>query len=288
MYADDSTFTVTDSDKNRLTTKLSHKFDLMADYLTANKLKVNSDKTHLIVMCTDQRRRHHATDASIVTGNEVIEATASERLLGAYIHQGMKWTEYIRDNKNSLLHGLSTRLGGLKKISKAASFKARLTVANGIFMSKLIFMIPLWSGCQEFLISALQVCQNKAARSVTKHGISIPVQQLLRECGWRSVRQEMQYHTMLQVHKTLTQKNPVYLHGKLTADGSYAYRTRQTSTISIRQSQSFKTKLTLCKDSFRWRGTAWYENLPWDIRGQQKLGIFKKKLNIWVKDNVQI
>ena len=44
-------------------------------------------------MCTDQRRRHHATDASIITGTEVIEATATERLLGAYIHQGMKWTE---------------------------------------------------------------------------------------------------------------------------------------------------------------------------------------------------
>ena len=149
-------------------------------------------------------------------------------------------------------------------------------------------MIPLWSGCQEFLINALQVCQNKAARSVTKHGMSIPVKQLLKECGWRSVRQEMHYHTILQVHKTLVQKNPVYLHSKLTADGSYAYRTRQTSTSSIRQSQTFKTSLKLCKDSFRLRGTACYENLPWDIRGQQKLGIFKNKLNIWVKNNVPI
>ena len=49
----------------------------------------------------------------------------------------------IRDNKNSLLYGLSQRLEGLKKISKPASFKASLTVANGIFMSKLTFMIPL-------------------------------------------------------------------------------------------------------------------------------------------------
>ena len=155
-------------------------------------------------------------------------------------------------------------------------------------MSKLIFMIPLWAGCQGFLINALQVCQNKAARSVTKHDMSIPVQQLLKECGWRSVRQEMQYHTILQVHKTLVQKNPVYLHSKLTADGSYAYRTRKTSTSSIRQSQAFKTKLSLCKDSFRWRGAALYESLPWELRGQQKMGIFKKKLDIWVRNNVPI
>ena len=196
VYADDSTFTISDSDHNALSDKLSQKFALMADYLTANKLKVNSDKTHLVVMCTDQRRRHHPANAKITTEHEVIEASETERLLGAHIHQGMKWTEYIRDNKNSLLYGLSQRLGGLKKISKPASFNARLTVANGIFMSKLTFMIPLWAGCQDYLIHALQVIQNKAARSVTKHGMSVPVRQLLRECGWRSVRQEMYYHTV--------------------------------------------------------------------------------------------
>ena len=200
----------------------------------------------------------------------------------------MKWTEYVRDNENSILHGLNQRLGGLKKISKTASFKARLTVANGIFMSKLIFMISLWAGCQEFLIDALQVCQNKAARAVTKHGKSTPVKQLLKECGWRSVRQEMYYHTVLQVHKTLANKTPEYLHNKLTEDGAYSYKTRQASTSSIRQSSSFKTKLSLCKNSFRWRGATWYENLPWDIREQKKLGTFKSKLSKWVKENIAI
>ena len=39
-------------------------------------------------------------------------------------------------------------------------------------MSKLGFMIPLWSGCQEYLSRALQTIQNKAARVVTKHGSS--------------------------------------------------------------------------------------------------------------------
>ena len=107
-------------------------------------------------MCTDQRRRSQATDAKIVTNNEVIESTVSERLLGAYINQNMKWTDYIRDNDNSLLKCLNQRLGALKMISRAASFNARLTVANGIFMSKLTFMIPLWSGCQDYLIQALQ------------------------------------------------------------------------------------------------------------------------------------
>ena len=48
-----------------------------------------------------------------------------------------------------------------------------------------------------------------------------PVYQLLKECCWRSVRQEIFYHTVLQVHKTMKTGAPVYLYNKLTDDGQH-------------------------------------------------------------------
>ena len=169
VYADDSTYTITDTDSERLSANLSQKFDVMADYLTANKLKVNNDKTHIMIMCTGQRRGKRIPPSKIRIGNNDIEASETERLLGAYIHQNMKWVEHIRTSKFSVVHSLNSRLNALKKISRVASFKARLKIANGIFMSKLNFMIPLWAGCPEYLKNALQICQNHAARIVTKH-----------------------------------------------------------------------------------------------------------------------
>ena len=79
--ADDSTYSVSHKDQNELSDKLSENFSIMANYLTSNLLKVNSDKTHLIVMTTEQKRRHHPTTARIVTQTEVIEPTQVERLL---------------------------------------------------------------------------------------------------------------------------------------------------------------------------------------------------------------
>ena len=286
VYADDSTYTISDKDPNELSDKLSSKFEVMADFLTANKLKVNSDKTHLVVMCTDQRRRNFETNVRITTNNEVIEASETERLLGVYIHQSMKWTEFILNNENSLLHSLNQRLGALKRVSRYASFRARLTIANGIFMSRLGYMIPLWSGCPDYLLRTLQIVQNEAARTVTKHGRRIPVKQILRDCGWRSVKQEVFFQTVMQVHKVMMKKNPVYLYRNLTADGSYSYRTRSASTSSIRQSRSFKTSLTLCKESFRWRGVACYEGLPWEVRKCEKIESFEKKADTWIRKNV--
>ena len=56
-YADDSTYTVQGGDHEELSAKLSDKYNVLADFLAANKLKVNDDKTHLLVMTTSQKRR---------------------------------------------------------------------------------------------------------------------------------------------------------------------------------------------------------------------------------------
>ena len=136
------------------------------------------------------------------------------------------------------------------------------------------------------VLNTLQVCQNRAARIVTKHDKNIPVKQLLNECGWRSVRQEMYYHTTLLVHKIIIQRSPTYLYSQLTADGSHGYQTRSSTTSNIRQSTSFNTSLTLCKESFKWRGAACYEGLPGSIRSIKNIKLFKKELDSWVRKNI--
>ena len=155
-YADDSTYTVRGKDPAVLSEKLSSKYKVMADFLTDNKLKVNDDKTHLLVMTTRQKRRVVPTNnIRIETPSATIHPSSVERLLGAQVHQDLRWAEHILDSDESLVKSLSTRLGALKKLSSLASFKTRKTVASGIFLSKLIYLMPLWSGCEDYLVAAL-------------------------------------------------------------------------------------------------------------------------------------
>ena len=51
-YADDSTYSVTDKNPDQLSETLSKKYSIMADFLTDNMLKVNDEKTHMLVMTT--------------------------------------------------------------------------------------------------------------------------------------------------------------------------------------------------------------------------------------------
>ena len=60
---------------------------------------------------------------------------------------------------------LNKRLGALKKLEKLASFRTRKLIATGIFMSKLIYLMPLWARCEAYLLRGMLVIQNKAVRS---------------------------------------------------------------------------------------------------------------------------
>jgi hypothetical protein len=145
---------------------------------------VNDDKTYLLVMSTRQKRWHRdTTNITINTPSAVISSSSVERLLGAQLHHDMKWKDHILDNDDSLIKSLNTRAGALKKISRSVSFKTRKMIENGIYMSKLIYLLPLWMGCNDYLVEALQVNLNKVARLVTKLDIYNPTKVLMQQCG---------------------------------------------------------------------------------------------------------
>ena len=118
------------------------------------------------------------------------------------------------DNKESLLKSLNKRVGAIKKISKSASFKTRKMIANGIFISKLIYLMPVWVGCEDYLVNTLQVCHNKVARLVTKLDRFNPTMVILKQCGWMPVRHIMVFNSLILLHKTVQHQNPPYLYKK--------------------------------------------------------------------------
>ena len=278
-----------------LSRKLSDKFGAIADFLTSNKLKVNDDKTHLIVMSTRQKRRHMDTSqVTITTPTAIISPSKVENLLGAHIHQDMHWKEHLMENENSVIKNLNKRLGALKKISSNASFKTRKMIANGLYISKLIYLMPVWMGCEDYLSMALQVNMNKVARWVTKLDIYTPTSVLMQQCGWMPVRQLMAYHSIVLLHKTLRNQKPHYLFRKVTS-GEEQYNTRQSAVYKAALVEAGvtehaaveKCKLGLGSRSWAWSSVRWYNRLPADIRAEKTLNSFKIRLKDWVAVNVQ-
>ena len=237
-------------------------------------------------MTTSQKRKkgNPNVHVQLTTPTEVIDPSSSERLLGAMIHQDMKWGEHIQNNSESLIRYLSTRIGALKIIGRVASFKNRKLIANGIFLSKLSYLIALWGGCNLELLKSLQILQNKAARIVTKLEWSTPTAVQLSQCGWLSVHQLVVYHSVVMVFKVLQTKQPKPLFNMFPTE--YNYNTSQARSQSIKQMGH--PNLDLWEDSFRWRAARSFNLLPASIKGLQSSEIFKLEAKNWIRANIPV
>ena len=284
-YVDDSTYSVASPDPAVLTTTLTMQYKRISTYMAANKLVINDDKTHLVVMgskAVAARRK----EVHVVAGQHLIKPSSTEKLLGCQISEDLKWKEHILLGEQSLVKQLTSRVNGLCLISDKATKQTRLMVANGIVMSKLSYLIQLWGGCDSYLQHALQLLQNRAARVVTGQGRFTPIRKLLKDCNWLSVKQLIFFQTTALVHKVILTGSPQYLKERLST--SHPYRTRQSSTGSIRFAETFGCTKDTAHDSFCYRGTKEYNTIPASIRASRTLATFKTKLRDWVKGNVSI
>ena len=289
-FADDSSYTYSNKVAEEITDKVSDQYNKISEYMASHELKLNGDKTHLLLLMSDESRRAKPNfNITLETGAETIETSKSEKLLGGIVAQNLKFTEHIQNNKDSMLKILNSRLNGLKKVGKAASFKSRKMIANGIIMSRLIYLIPWWSGCEQYLMKSLQIIQNKAARVVTRARKRTTVKNLLSQCGWLSVAQLSVYHSLVLVYKILSTKSPQYLYSKLSQVNDSHYKMRSAADKSkIRLGSDSQADAGLARRSFKYRATREWNLLPQEIRQLATLKVFKMELKKCVLSNIPI
>ena len=155
-------------------------------------------------------------------------------------------------------------------------------IANGSVQSKLIYLINVWGGAQQYLLKAsLQLQQLTAARTVCgPQSMRWSKSRLLQKVRWLSVKQLIEFHTILQAHKTLITGKPVALFDELS--GSYPYQTRSATVGDIRLKKENSSLRT-----FKYRAMVLYNRVPQNVKTGSLLS-FKQKLKQWIKENVPL
>ena len=278
-YVDDSTYTFSSFDPEVLGSKLSSQYRRLADYFRDNRLIINDAKTQLIVVGT-RRQAHYRQMVVVDTGSVQIQPIPYGKLLGANIHETLKWRQHILGSDNSLIKSLTSRLNALRVKTKNASFKTRLTLANCHFMSIATYLMPVWGGAEKYLIKAVQTMQNKAARYVVNQSWYSPKRLLLKQCGWLSIRQLIFYSTALQVWKVLTFKTPSSLFARFKPSNTRS-RTEKCLAIPL-------VETAIAKGSFEVRAALIWNRIPAEIRNLDSIDTFKRKLKSWISENVDL
>ena len=272
VFADDSSLTVSGDDVVAIGDKLTMEGEKVHQWMLANKLKLNADKTHLLTLGTQQRLRTLPHHPEVHMDGVLLEEDKDkcELLLGCSIQGDLKWHFQVAN----LLSKLRTRLTGLNKIRFIVPFTTRKIITNSIFNSIMVYCLPLFGGCDDSQIKDLQVLQNRAARIVTHSAPRSPRSDLYDNLGWLTVNQLIVYHSLIAVYKVRESKEPEYLSEKLSVD-------TPTGRILIANS-----KIRLAQNSFIIRASSNWNDLPLATRKIRKIGMFKTEAKKWIAHNV--
>ena len=276
-FADDSTFSISDKDPATLEHKMNLKYKEISSYMSMNRLALNTDKTHVLIMASAQQHNKHGNFGVVLnTGAEIITPSDDERLLGAQVSNNFLWNAHIFGNEKSMVKMFTSRIN--------ASFKTRKMIANGLVMSRIVYLIQVYGNASEYLLRFLQVLQNKAARVVTRLRWGTETATLLRQVGWLSVKQLYVFHSLILVFKMMKEGNPVYLKDRFRTN--FAYQTRQATGCCFVITETPKSEKS--RKSFVHNSTLLWNSLPVEIRKIDKIEMFRNKLKEWIKLNVPI
>ena len=230
---------------------------------------------------------------TLVAGAEVISPSSEEVLLGFTIHQDLGFGAALLTGRNSVISGMDSRIRALKMCSKVSSFKTRLSVCSSLVVSKLLYMMPLYGGAPDYMITALQKKLTEAMRVVTRRRWEVvgrrltPTAELLKQCGYLSVRQMVFYHSVVEVHKVVVHQAPVHLHqvvqSALSSGVRHHYPTRAAGTRAVAPA-----RLEVANTSWRWRASSEYAALPPGLRAEESMAKFKAGLRDFTRRHIGI
>ena len=113
-YADDSTMSYSDFDVKAINEQLTRNCKEVSDWMKQNKLKLNADKTHGLLVGTSARVNQ--VNEPLKVGMEGVEVSVSksmsEKLLGIHVEYNLKWHKPFAELKRKLKY----RLAGLSRL----------------------------------------------------------------------------------------------------------------------------------------------------------------------------
>ena len=117
--------------------------------------------------------------------DKVVWETKSDKLLGLFLNQDLTWKTYSwgenwRDENNwpGLIPQLTKRVGLIRKLSHTLPKKALKSIVAGLFPSKLLYALPVFSNNWGF-----RGYKEKESRRTTKEDMEI-LQRLQNKVNW--------------------------------------------------------------------------------------------------------
>ena len=177
------------------------------EWLTANYLKVNNQKTDFLLIMPVSAKKL-INELSISVGGTLIQDVDQVKNDGVYFDNHMNMSA----NTSEIVRCCYFHIHHIGQINKFLPRQMRESVVNALVTSMLDYCNSLLYGTVDKNFARLQRLQNTAARLIKRVAKYSNITPVLKGLHWLPVRGLVCFKIMLLVHRAVNCRGPVYLH----------------------------------------------------------------------------
>lgn len=278
MYADDTTFSVPGHNSSEIEIKLQEDLTSISNWCINNNMGMNMEKTTCMLL---GKPSNLATEDSLklFVNNCKLKPVTSQKVLGIYIHESLKWSQQI----NKVHSRLVSKIALLRKLKSYLSKSDMLTFYHAYIAPVLDYASCVWGKCSLGQREMLTKLQKQAVRIILNKPTLTSSKQLFIELNILPFTYRTTYHIAVMVYKALNGLTPDYLTTCLSSISqvcTYNLRSATANNLMLPRPNS-----DLLKKSFSFAGVQTWNSLPLELKKSTSLSIFKEHLKKYLMDD---
>ena len=174
--------------------------------MNKNKLKLNDDKTEILV-CSTTARQANVNFSTLTLDGIDVSISSKAKNLGVILDNNLSM-EFQINNMLKLINFELHRISRLKPYLSTGSLKQ---VVSALVLSRLDYCNSLLAGLPDYQLEKLQKVQNHAARLILGKKFSDHATEMLIDLHWLPVRARIEYKIALFCFSSLKcSHTPIY------------------------------------------------------------------------------
>ena len=276
LYADDVQF-IHGSDPHHieaLEIEISRTLSEAQRWFTENSLKINPQKTELVLISTRQRKIKH--EFKVYFGDATLRPTSNAKILGFILDSNLTFEKHV----SIIVRRCYATLSGLAKFSRQLPQEVKKLIVEVLVFPHIMYCATVWAACNATQRKRIQKIINYAARIVKCCRRHQHITPYLTELDWPKVERLVTERDLAMTYRLLNSTYaPLHLRGLLRRRDEVSERETRGSVAGLLQLPQVNTELA--RRSFSFRAVACWNAAPGDVRSASTAGAFRARMRRW-------
>ena len=245
--------------------------DDIKDWMTGNKLKLNDDKTEVMIISSSRMSTALSIPESFDIGNASVPFSDTVKNLGVTLDCHLSLKTHVLN----VVRTANFELRRISSIRRLLTTEATATLVSAFILSRLDYCNSLLSGCPRSLILRLQKVQNNAARLILGISKREHISPHLASLHWLPIDSRIKYKLACICYNCMSTNYPPYLSDLLPVYTA-ARQHRSSSDNYVLRRPSVRT-VSYGQRSFSYSAPSAWNSLPQQVRSSHNVSTFRSR-----------